>query len=393
MTEHNGTDAIRCIAAAGLTLLGCTIHDASGAPAGWVESGDSASPTATKTFSGNKMQLQVSPWMPRKGSLKSWLANNAKKSPKGYRFYKSKLKIDESLPKGSYQVLRQVRGKDGMTALSLLSVCPGRNNTMRTIDSIGEKSVFVHRPAVNDLVKALTYYCSTGSQSPRTTTAANQQATGKISTAPISAPRLPVGFAGFRGVIYYGMQAGGMFGPTSMTIALFDDHTYTDDIATVFREGASVSKRKNPKDWGQWRKRGGKLELKDHNDKEFDKTRGDWVAVPGSKNQKLNGCFGRLVSSDGLGVGSAMVGRASAWCFSPNGRFTHDATGFGSVSGAGVSGATSSSSPTVRGRYRIDGYAMHLVYDDGSDVQAGFAFLNDDRTHIAVNGKRFMGNK
>lgn len=55
----------------------------------------------------------------------------------------------------------------------------------------------------------------------------------------------------------------------------------------------------------------------------------------------------------------------------------------------GVIGATA---PHLHGRYRIDGYAIRLAYDDGSQAEAGFAFLNDERTHIAINGKRYMGS-
>lgn len=47
----------------------------------------------------------------------------------------------------------------------------------------------------------------------------------------------------------------------------------------------------------------------------------------------------------------------------------------------------------MRGRYRIDGNAALFVYDDGHKVLKAFGFLNDDRTHIALDGTRFIGRK
>ena len=93
------------------------------------------------------------------------------------------------------------------------------------------------------------------------------------------------------------------------------------------------------------------------------------------------------------GVGDAMVGKASSWCFARDGRFSHESAGFAIATGGGVRGATGATAQHLRGRYRIDAYAIRLAYDDGSEAQAGFAFLNDEHTHIAINGKRFMGSE
>ncbi|MES9860227.1 MAG: hypothetical protein ABW157_00515 [Candidatus Thiodiazotropha sp. LLP2] len=213
-----------------------------------------------------------------------------------------------------------------------------------------------------------------------------------IPTSRISAPSQPSDLKELRGVIVMGIQPGGMFGLTEEFIALFNDGTYTDDLKTVFTHNPEVSKQENPSSWGQWQIRGSdnELLLKDSDDTSFDDTRGNWIARPATNGEALSGCFGRLTSSGDAYDSDTIVGLAQTWCFWENGRFTNSSTAFGhSTSGVDVN--MLSISPKARGRYYVDNYTIRLIYDDMHEIQAAFCFANEEKDHITLNGKRFMG--
>lgn len=197
----------------------------------------------------------------------------------------------------------------------------------------------------------------------------------------------PKGIKNMRGIIVYGIQPGGLYGPTSDVIVTFTDGSYTSDIKRVFSKGVATSKKEKPNRWGYWSLKNGALELKGASGKTWN-TYGDWIAKPGSKGLKLNGCYGNITSSSSSDYGGGTtVGNASSWCFKPNGRFAHSSTGFATASGD-VRGASASSNKS-RGRYLIDGYTIRFVYDSGTEFIAGFCFLNEKKSHIAINGQRY----
>lgn len=362
-----------------------------GGPAtdGWDISDDNATTVLTRSYAGEVFTIHVSAWRAAGGEkVKTWLKAHKSQRSDGVPVVSTNHKVQSSRIEDVYYVLRQLRVYQGQRRLSLLMACEREDGAIRTIDAFGVEPFFNKTipGALRDSVEIARYYCIGDGAD-----ASAHHFPATVPTDPISFAATPEGFQQMQGVLYYGIQAGGTFGVTSRVIALFDDGTYTQDIATAFDKGVEVSRRDNPRDWGEWRMPGEALTLKDQNDAEFEEPDGDWLAGPGAHDQRLSGCFGRLVSNDGMGVGTVMVGRASSWCFTPGGRFTHESTGF-AIGTADVRGAVSSTPPGLRGRYRIDGYVLHLVYDDGSDLRAGFAFLNDEKTHIAINGRRFTGS-
>jgi hypothetical protein len=143
-------------------------------------------------------------------------------------------------------------------------------------------------------------------------------------------------------------------------VMIFDDGTLTEDIATVLNEGIDVSKARNPKDWGDWRKNGDKYEYKWSWDDDFDEPRFGYFQIqPGSNDQRLNDCFTR---------------RKGKWCFQSDGSFSF----------------SSSIAPDESGQYRIDGNILLLSLNDGSTKKAGFGFLNDEHNHILINTSRYQ---
>jgi hypothetical protein len=212
---------------------------------------------------------------------------------------------------------------------------------------------------------------------------------GNPST-PLAKAVPPEGFKELRGIIIMAIQPGGMFGMTSDVIALLNDGSYTSDLKTLFAKGRSASMKNKPSRWGKWKISGDDLLLKEYKSKEFSETRGDWIARPAPSDLKLNGCYGNITAaSDTPYGGKHTVGNASSWCFKPDGRFAHSSTGFATASG-GVSGGTFSKRKQG-GRYRIDNYTAKFVYDDGTELVTAFCFLSEDKSHIAINGKRYMG--
>jgi hypothetical protein len=225
-----------------------------------------------------------------------------------------------------------------------------------------------------------------------TTDPEENQDNSDIPTAQISPPTPPSGLREIRGVIVMGWQPGGTYGLTEEFIALFNDGTYSDDLKTTFGRSKEYSKQENPNSWGEWRLRqsDSELELKEHDDTTFEDTRGNWVARTATNGEALSGCFGRLTTSGSAYDGDTVVGLAQTWCFWENGRFTNSSTAFGNSS-SGIDITMHSVSPKSRGRYYVSGYTINLVYDDGHSIQAAFCFANEDRDHITLNGKRFMG--
>lgn len=391
-----------------LSTLGAVFSQAAAggvaAPSGWSDTREGE----VRVLARGGLVIRIGPWE-RLGSssLRDWLLKHSDRAPPGVALVSSQTPKRDDKTRAQI-VTRRIRigGKSGQ---STLGACPGEGNSARTIELYGANGAMLN---LLNLMPGSTFMekvCldTSGSREAKAAGAAvparkPAPAQGpppgagasdlKTPSTPLKPVPAPARFKDLRGVIVMGIQPGGMFGTTSDTIATFSDGTYTSDLHALFNDGVEASRRKHPKRWGQWRERAGKLELKGHRDKAFDTTRGDWIATPGGADQRLQGCFGDLNSSSGADYGgSTTIGKASTWCFWPDGRFTHSSTVFGASHGGGVSAVMRSSSPRTRGRYRIDGYRVSFVYDDGRQVRGSFSYLNKSRTHIGLNGRRFMG--
>jgi hypothetical protein len=199
----------------------------------------------------------------------------------------------------------------------------------------------------------------------------------------------PKGLKEIRGILDYGIQPAGTYGLTGKVVALFDDDSFTHDLGVVFSKGTDRAKKENPKIWGKWRISNKELELKDYEDEEFGKTHGNWVATPGKKDMKLEGCYGNITSSSGAFQTGIIKGQASSWCFNQEGRFAYGATGYG----VGIFDVnTSKRGKSKAGYYRIDHYTARFIFDDGTDITTAFCFLDDKNEHISINGNRLMLN-
>lgn len=388
-----------------LLVFVVTVTAAQAAPDGWRMAHSGGEQSWSKTFSQGKMRVYASAWKnPGTRSVKGWLREHKMDTRKGDRVTSKKVAINKSRQGESYYVVRSLNSRGQEKRISVLTAC-GANSRVRLVEAVAPQSLFSRqaRKAVVELALVIQEACR---QMPVTINKAHSHSSGtdviptrnespgkRAGASSLLKPaKPPKGLKELRGVVTYGIQPGGMFGPTSDVVALFGDGTYSSDLQRLFARGIAASKAAKPGRWGRWRKRGGTLEFKEEGEGKYETTYGDWIARHGGKNLKLSGCFGSInsASSSPYGGGTT-VGNASSWCFRSDGRFSHSSTGFASASG-GVRGASASSRKTG-GRYRIDGYTARFVYDDDKEIVTAFCFLNDKKSHIAINGKRYMGGK
>lgn len=362
------------------------------APKGWTDTieGDQ------RVVRRGNTAVRIGPWTDLAGeSVDDWLARMASAAPPGGELV-SERAVKREKRTGGYSVSKKVRFDDG-EGQAVWYACPGMEGSARLIqmvsrgDGIGNLwsgGMFVERVCLKEPKTVATAVATSSAAPPaENIPQSTNPPPASVDSEPVLTVAAPPGLKELRGVLVMGLQAGGMFGLTDDFIALFEDGTWTSDLARTFQEGAAESRAVKPKRWGQWRLRDGELELKDHNDPEFEGDQGDWVLNSGSSDERLDGCYGSLRSSDGGGVGSARVGQARTWCFRPDGRFSNSSTGFGSSGNVTVS----SRRAKLGGRYRIDGYTAVFLYDDGRELRAAFAYANEGRNHVMINGRRFMG--
>jgi hypothetical protein len=171
-------------------------------------------------------------------------------------------------------------------------------------------------------------------------------------------------------------------------VMIFEDGTMTYDMGTILNEGIEISKTRNAKRWGNWRvtDKGGEYRWSNWSDPKYDDPISVYQVEPGTTDQRLDKCFGRIIGVDaGLDRGDVSSTVASGYCFKLNGSFSHS---------AGVSSSSDAHSFTSNtkesGQYRIDGNFITFTYGDGVVRKAAFGFLNKEHTHIMINIKRLI---
>ena len=368
------------------------------APEGW----DDTTVNGMRVLTKPRSTIRVGPWQSLEGqTIDVWLGSMENTPPEGARIIVSKGIVKEAAA-GAYTVYREVAFGDS-TGFSLLYACPGGNGYARltTLDVTDsglrdalEGGLFIQevcekeeKPSVQATADSarLAHIAITNATS--TTQALSDKPSYSSGTA---APgNAPAGLLELRGIIVMGIQGDGTFGVTDDFIALFNDGSYTSDLANTFNDSIEASKNKKPKKWGQWRTDKTTLSLRGQGDSDFEETSGSWRIEPNPKDHRLSGCFGRLTSNSGGDyTGSTIVGVARTWCFWPDGRFTNASSAFGNSSDVSMG-----VSDKARGSYRIDGYVAQFTYDDGHTITAAFGYANDEGNHILLNGRRFMGAK
>jgi hypothetical protein len=188
---------------------------------------------------------------------------------------------------------------------------------------------------------------------------------------------------------------------------------------------AAASRRLQPDRWVQWRRDGGKYQVRRDTASEW-KTLKAWPAVPGRRDERLNGTFthSSYASYGGLGGWSS----TDSLVFGADGRFeslSHTSHGTGVVqagngytgsaagghsgkgswgSGSGTQGpgaggdggtvtagthSTRNDGSAYTGRYRIDGWRLELQRDNGTVEHQLFLYTTDKRDDLHIGGSGY----
>lgn len=162
-----------------------------------------------------------------------------------------------------------------------------------------------------------------------------------------------------------GFGVGGMVSVDVYPVVLFRNGDALKDIAKLDPAHVDPSTRRGAA-WTRWRRANGKLEIEGKQGWEafaFQKT---YSTLP--PDFRLDGLFRSL-----SGAGTAAVGgttSVAAWSeyrFFADGRVIRGQGAGASSEAQDVSVVTSSVTPDRRGRHRIDGLTLHIVYDDGRE--------------------------
>jgi hypothetical protein len=162
------------------------------------------------------------------------------------------------------------------------------------------------------------------------------------------------------------MGVGGFLTTDIYPVVLFRSGEALTDVARLaFAGDLDANKRAHPRDWTRWRRSGDKLELTGKSGWTAMSFRVIYTTLP--SDFRLDGAF-----SAHSGVGTVAIGgtdSVTAWRryrFSKEGRIERDGGAGGRAEFGDASVVTRSVAPNRRGRYRIDGLTLHIMYDDGS---------------------------
>lgn len=207
---------------------------------------------------------------------------------------------------------------------------------------------------------------------------------------------------------------------------MFKDGTAYEELDIPPDEfNASVSRQLQPDRWGQWRRSGSAYEVLDANG-EWKELKG-WQALPAREDERLNGSYSRMSGSGTIYTGVSTS--STSWRFTPDGRFETSnystsgtgsmqaANGFNSSSstlsnGQGTSSTTGvlasgsndrNADPVVAGgdttrrndgsantgRYRLSGWVMEILRDNGVYERLLISFPNAKRDAIDIEGQSY----
>jgi hypothetical protein len=174
-------------------------------------------------------------------------------------------------------------------------------------------------------------------------------------------------------------------------VVLFRNGNALKNVAALnSANGLTEHRKARPKDWAQWRRNNGKVEL-------LTTTKG-WKALPFSATYQalparfqLNGTYRSLSGTGNVAIGgSASVAAWKTYTFSSEGRVIRGSGAGGSNAGV----ATSSVAPNQRGSYQIDGLILRMTYDDGStEERLIIANPKDPKTAIWLDGSGYSKRK
>ncbi len=358
-------------------------------PAGWTGKTSGDSQLFTRQFADGEMNLAVYPWIYLDGtSAKDWLSQR-KTDPSGRSPVIGKTpKVGKGTVKDTYTVNRQLRPIAGKKRASLLFACE-KSGHIRYVDLYGPVEYFAGKYGGGAMGKVVSVAC--GSNPPVHTNQAQQ--IERASKRPDFKEGTPPD--DLEDIWYVGYFVPGVNGYEARQTALmtFDDDSASKDFDGVFGQSVKASRRSNPKDWGTWDIDGNDLKVKWAGKKGYRDYFVSLRAEPGRDDHRMDGCYSSskgytLPSFGGAYTASFAV---NAWCFAKNGRFSNDTSVAISSGGSGSASSAGHSSSDKTGWYRIDGYVVQFIYDNGREVTTSFAMVDHEKSDdgILIGGSYF----
>lgn len=135
------------------------------------------------------------------------------------------------------------------------------------------------------------------------------------------------------------------------------------------------------RDWGRWTRSGAKY-IARWNAKDKDELKASFKTTPARAGQTLSRDYSSMGGGGNTALGGdVMTFYSNSYAFAPNGTFTSGRSG-----GGMSSSVTATSSSKNAGRYRLDGHALTLRFNDGKVVRRLFYFYPDDKGKHDVIG-------
>lgn len=163
------------------------------------------------------------------------------------------------------------------------------------------------------------------------------------------------------------MGIGGFIGIAVFPVVLFRNGDALLDVSGLSAPGGVEAHRKtNSADWTRWRRDGTTLQIQDKTGWKNLHFQVTYPALPAGFT--LEGLYRSLSGAGNVAVGGTdSVAVWNEYIFGRDGRVVRGGGAGAYARGGDVTTAASSVSPNHRGRYRINGLTLTIVYDDGRE--------------------------
>jgi hypothetical protein len=327
-------------------------------------------------------------------SLTSWLEAEARAdAPRHGKLIAS---FDQQ-DMGSVKTITTGTSKDGKNQL-IVYMAVEKDNQKRLARVITETDVNMFKPYLSTALKH--FLKTTGTTvkagSVREPTARTRRTRTPKPETPLTAPGKGLTNAQILGV-YMRMETrvgvgGFMYQEYEPYVLLKDGTLYNNISVSPYDLDVAASRKVEAKKWGTWQKSGSKINVRwsDGKTSSWDK----WhLGEPARRNENITGSFKTISGGGDVAMGgSTMVFSSKNMTFSPDGKFTYEATGGGSSSSSGV-GVSAYSNQDKAGRYQLDGYTLTLKFNNGQEERRFFYFYPDSRKHFGVGSSVYVPNR
>lgn len=190
------------------------------------------------------------------------------------------------------------------------------------------------------------------------------------------------------------MGVGGFITTDIYPVVLMRDGAALTDVEGLSYPGGPAAHRAaHPEDWTRWRRAEGRIELQ---------KRKGWSALAFTRTYaklppgfRLDGLYSRLSGGGNLALGGLeSVSAVSEYRFWRDGVVLRGGSAGSTASAGTTSVVTHSVRPQERGRYSVDGLALHIRWDDGGEeTRILVTDPTDPKAVIWLDGRSYVRRK